>query len=109
MLNACDCVLRFTIFGDSFFIFSFQSQIVLNLFLFLRRFEFHCSYKSVLKFKKCISLVFGNFARVGRRCAPRNCLLTNLDRDCKLLFNRRNSCVFRMFKDYNIVIEHLQS
>ena len=39
----------------TFLKFSFQPQIVLNLFLFFGRFEPHCSYKSVLLiFKKVL-------------------------------------------------------
>ena len=44
--SKCDCLLRFTIVMKNVFlnINLFQPQIVLNLFLFFRRFEPLCSY-----------------------------------------------------------------
>ena len=45
-ISKCNCLLRFTIVTKVFFplTFSFQPQIIHNLFLFSRRFEPHCSY-----------------------------------------------------------------
>ena len=56
-ISKCDCLQHFTIVTKFFSLtFSFpQPQIVLNLFLFFRRFEPHRSYLKFLLIKKeCI-------------------------------------------------------